>query len=176
MSAAKHICDICGTSFSERWMLNRHLVIHNGANFQCQLCSKSFNTQGYLRKHEKTHDNKDVKFQCGQCEANFISKSGFTKHITTKHIDFMYGCLYCDKSFSRKEYSEIHVERCSSKTKENLKFDCDQCEKTFDNKRLLARHKRNNHVTEKFTCETCHGTFWSQHTLGKHISIYNGVK
>ena len=111
MSAAKHICDICGTSFSERWMLN----------------------------------------------------------ITTKHIDFMYGCLYCDKSFSRKEYYEIHVERCSSKTKENLKFDCDQCEKKFDNKRLLARHKRNNHVTEKFTCETCHGTFWSQHTLGNHI-------
>ena len=34
MSAAKHICDICGTSFSERWMLNRHLVIHNGVNFQ----------------------------------------------------------------------------------------------------------------------------------------------
>ena len=169
MSAAKHICDICGTSFSERWMLNRHLVIHNGANFQCQLCSKSFNTQGYLRKHEKTHDNKDVKFQCGQCEANFISKSGYTKHITTKHIDFMYGCLYCDKSFSRKEYYEIHVERCSSKTKENLKIDCDQCEKTFDTKRLLARHKRNNHVTEKFTCETCHGTFWSQHTLGNHI-------
>ena len=56
MSAAKHICDICGTSFSERWMLNRHLVIHNGANFQCQLCSKSFTTQGYLRKHEKTLD------------------------------------------------------------------------------------------------------------------------
>ena len=58
----------------------------------------------------------------------------------------------------------------AAKQEENLKFDCDQCEKTFDNKRLLARHKRNNHVTEKFTCETCHGTFWSQHTLGNHIS------
>ena len=179
MSAAKHICDICGTSFSERWMLSRHLVIHNGANFQCQLCSKSFTTQGYLRKHEKTHDNKDVKFQCGQCEANFISDSGFTKHITTKHIDFMYGCLYCDKSFSRKEYYEIHVERCSSKTKENLKFDCDQCEKTFDNKRLLARHKRNNHVTEKITCETMimnKSTRYWQVLREYENKIYNGVK
>ena len=61
-------------------------------------------------------------------------------------ISCMDASAYCDKSFSRKEYYEIHVKRCSSKTKENLKFDCDQCEKTFDNKRLLARHKRKIHM------------------------------
>ena len=81
-------------------------------------------------------------------------------------------------SFSLNVY-KIHDEKCSNKTKDNLKSDCDQCEKTFDTKRLLARHKRNNHVTEKFTCETMtmnkSTRYW--HVLREYENkIYNGVK
>ena len=139
MSAAKHICDTSGTSFSERKILNRHLDIHTSNNFQCLICSKSFTTQGYLRKKRpslktistlRLMTTKMSDFNVASVKHIFC-KSGFTKHITTKHIDFMYGCLYCEKSFSRREYYKIHVEKCSNKTTENRKFGCDQCERTM---------------------------------------------
>ena len=107
-------------------MSNMQQVIHNTRIFK----EKNTNFEDLQISTLRLMTTKMSDFNVASVKHIFC-KSGFTKHITTKHIDFMYGCLYCEKSFSRREYYKIHVEKCSNKTTENRKFGCDQCERTM---------------------------------------------
>ena len=54
--AGNHACDKCGKTFSRRWDLNRHRVVHTGERpYQCKLCWKRFNQKSNLRCHMATH-------------------------------------------------------------------------------------------------------------------------
>ena len=96
-------------------MSNMQQVIHNTRIFQ----GKKTKFEDLQISTLRLMTTKMSDFNVASVKHIFC-KSGFTKHITTKHIDFMYGCLYWEKSFSRREYYKIHVEKCSNKTTESL--------------------------------------------------------
>ena len=140
----QHVCEICGKSYAQKNVLIRHLTVHNNEKLDCSICSKSFGNKFNLQKHEKIHNNRELVFECGQCGKKFLSKSSLTKHTQTKHNNFVFGCLYCSKSFPRKDCYDIHVEKYKDK---NVGLNCDNCQKSFTNKRQLARNHQQDSLS-----------------------------
>lgn len=56
----KHICTICGASFSSVSNLNRHIIrVHNPETHPCEFCDKSFKCKAnLLQHHTKSHKDK----------------------------------------------------------------------------------------------------------------------
>ncbi len=51
-SGSHHICLVCGRTFSRRWHLKRHSIIHTGEKpFQCPACDRGFNVKENLKSH-----------------------------------------------------------------------------------------------------------------------------
>lgn len=67
-----------------------------------------------------------MKYICGSCSKEFISKTDLTRHINrkTKCDDDTTICKYCQKNFSRKDVLKNHIKICKEKKRielENLK-------------------------------------------------------
>ena len=81
----KHVCEICGHSFSKLCNLKSHIRVHNGERpYSCDLCSKAFTNYWDLRRHCRTHSGEKpykVRFDASMpvVIAKKFSKVGF-KH------------------------------------------------------------------------------------------------
>ena len=131
MCFLQHVCEICGKLYAQKKVLIRHLTLHNND------LSAANHSEASLTYKSTKRDNRELLFECGQCGKTFLSKSSLTKHTQTKHNNFVFGCLYCSKSFPRKDCYDIHVEKYKDK---NVGLNCDNCQKSFTNKRQLARN------------------------------------
>lgn len=55
----------CGRCFREKFLLNRHMVIHSEKKkYICQYCQKTFSLPQYWREHVYTH-TKELPYVCG---------------------------------------------------------------------------------------------------------------
>ncbi|XP_075224326.1 uncharacterized protein LOC142326076 isoform X7 [Lycorma delicatula] len=77
----KHICNICGASFKDNYVLKNHLETHsNERKYKCDLCDKTFKLKTVLRTHKRVHTNVGPYF-CKHCGDSFKWKQTFDKHI-----------------------------------------------------------------------------------------------
>ena len=62
-------CDLCGKSFAQSGVLNRHIAIHKvQKDHKCDACGKLFSVKEHLKKHIKSvhYGQKDHKcYTCG---------------------------------------------------------------------------------------------------------------
>ena len=59
----------------------------------------------------------------------------------------------------------------------NVKYECDQCHKTYSGGRELSRHKQSAHQGVKYDCDQCDHQARRQDNLALHIqSIHEGIK
>ncbi|ESO87877.1 hypothetical protein LOTGIDRAFT_58520, partial [Lottia gigantea] len=76
----RHICNICGKTFSRPWLLRGHIRSHSGQKpFGCSHCGKAFADRSNLRAHMNTH-SAFKQFQCQYCKKTFALKSYLNKH------------------------------------------------------------------------------------------------
>ena len=61
--------------------------------------------------------------------------------------EIKYSCELCEKTFSRKDYKDVHVFNCTNshptekpRSKYSKQFDCKQCNKTCTQKENLSKH------------------------------------
>ena len=52
---------------------------------------------------------------------------------------------------------------------ENLRYSCDQCEKTFDQQGNLQRHIKSDHEKTLYHCDKCEQAFVYQGDLQRHL-------
>lgn len=86
---AKHVCEVCGKSFSSSTALRIHSNIHTGNKpYECQVCGKRFSSPNYLRKHHSVHDSPYSKhsIQCRNC-LRFVLKSSYESHETVCRVN-----------------------------------------------------------------------------------------
>ncbi len=72
----KYRCDVCATTFRDRHILKRHMMIHKASNdrpsFNCSLCSVTFTSKTTLKMHYKAV-HLDIKdHECHTCNKRLV--------------------------------------------------------------------------------------------------------
>ena len=103
------VCNACGTSFTQKATLNRHMSKHTGLKpFLCDLCNKSFSQKSDIARHISTHTN-EKPFTCSICMKSFYSKSNLARHTRTHTHEKPFKCNACKKSLSDKSALKRHI-------------------------------------------------------------------
>ena len=63
------------------------------------------------------------------------------------------------------------------KKKQELKFSCEVCEKSFPNKTTLRKHIKSSHTEENpLECNICNKVFSLKQSLNRHKQLHTGIK
>jgi len=83
-------CHICGTQYSSRINLKRHMQTHTGNfKYRCDHCDTGFTVESQLKKHLITHTG-EYPYRCHLCEKynGFRQLSSYLKHTESRHSEF----------------------------------------------------------------------------------------
>ena len=121
----QHKCDQCGDSFQYLRHRIRHQKSHQTAKFDCKMCQKQFSRRDKLKEHgRKEHvldEENEVKvltksISCAECGKLFTHSKHLSRHKASAHDGFVFNCLSCLKSFSRKDRMNTHELRLQTET------------------------------------------------------------
>ena len=161
-------CLTCQKSFKN---LKRHSRIHsNEKPYKCETCSKSFNNHGSLFHHRKIHNPDNVP--CNLCTKTFNSRILLKIH-EKQHLNGIETteCTVCHKkiqSRSFKVHSYTHTDK--------KPFECPFCQKCFNNRGSLARHKKLHNTQTPFPCNICGRVYPSKSHLDVHLISHSTEK
>ncbi|OWF43726.1 zinc finger protein 729-like [Mizuhopecten yessoensis] len=142
VTITKHSCGECGESFTEKDLIDSHMIKHLSElyTFQCDFCSTRLLTNIGLKKHVlKNH----TETPCAVCGQMFDSATALRKHAIS-HSDESSNASLARKEKTRKIllYSQRRAEKheyynryCSGTSTE--KFACPVCEKLYDRSAAL---------------------------------------
>lgn len=174
----------------------RHVVPH----YSCSKCERMYSDKATLDNHEKSHL---IVFKCNHCGKKFSNKDLLTKHIQTSHIgkSLKHQCEICGKSYEKRPHlfshmrshkSTVHLcevcgktvslsaypahKRSHSNMNSHEIFQCDFCQKKFNNKMSLRTHKSSYHGALKFTCEVCGKQFTTMALMKHHQHSHSGKR
>lgn len=166
-------------------------TLDEASSFVCKKCEKVFRHKPSLKRHMITHDENEG-FDCDRCDANFRRKDNLVKHEKRVHslgnlnVGLIRGedsrefvCKMCGRNFGpdRIKYeAHLMLRVCQTKDRnieidDKLKFPCDHCEKTYNEKDSLDRHVRWKHgdPIQAFKCLECDSSFKYKSSLKRHM-------
>lgn len=112
---------------------------------KCKLCGKDFPTHNGAIYHEENYCkmNKNITFEykCDFCDKEFTSDRGKLFHIE-KYCKNCVRCSYCNKKFKTQNGAKYHEEKyCRKNTKKYSVFECDNCDKFYNDDVALMNHQ-----------------------------------
>ena len=109
--------------------------------------------------------------RCTLCSKVGSDRSNLRKHIENIHFSgmFVYHCKYC--SHTEKKKSELSYHEQYVHLKEDVPT-CSICEKTFQRKGALKRHKQGHTDEKPFTCFQCDKRLRDRSSLTIHAKIH----
>lgn len=117
----------------------------------CGHCDYAFKTVTALQSHEGTHTG-EKNHQCKYCDKTFYKVAYLNVHIRTVHIgDKRHRCTECGKVFSNSSNLICHF-RIHTGEKP---FACAHCNRRFNQSSALARHSKQNCKNHKNNIEKC---------------------
>ncbi|KAL0985022.1 hypothetical protein UPYG_G00151960 [Umbra pygmaea] len=142
---------------------------------KCPLCPEILHSAAELSTHCLNHVS-ESKCLCPFCKRHFSSRASLVRHIRIHTGEKPFSCHICGATFHRKEYLQLHREKCQGKqsqqtltiSKESEEVSsksvmastrtlhkCSYCPRVFDKlSRLLIHH--NGHVQNTvFPCPKC---------------------
>ena len=151
-------CDKRSLSLAE---LNTHYRA-NHAKVKCKYCNLLFNTLSSLARHQYSHE---IATKCCRCGKLFRFDSELKAHklkhrrIPTQH---------CSHPNCNRTYFSASDLAKHAKIHENVVWNCDKCDYSTNDKRLLKSHRRKHEQKPKYSCTKCGKSFiyhtqWSQH-------------
>ena len=159
-------CDKCTNSLAE---LNTHYR-GNHTPVKCKYCNQLFNTSSLLTRHQYFHEIVTKKCQCGKVfRFNSELQAHKLKHcrIPTQH------CSHPNCSHSY--FSALDLAK-HAKTYGNIAWNCNKCDYTTNDKRLLKSHQWKHDSNTRYTCSKCNKSFmyhtqWSCHSKNNVCEI-----
>ncbi|XP_045202253.2 gastrula zinc finger protein XlCGF7.1-like [Mercenaria mercenaria] len=194
-------CMICGKMYKSKASLKRHVrTIHYEDVIRCRFCHRLFDTEVAMRAHiEETHS---MKYICSECGNGFVQKCHLNEHSKYKHssqMESLLNCPFenCGRTFTRKQIYQDHLNQ-HTQTKpyscvkcsvcfssryimkrrhekvcvEGKTFKCEQCEKSFTERRSLTYHIEGAHRPERFVC-VCGASYRYKLSLYRHQKRLN---
>nr|XP_033774896.1 P43 5S RNA-binding protein-like isoform X2 [Geotrypetes seraphini] len=146
----------CNGCFSRRSHLRRHKLQHSGEKpYRCSFtnCEASFVTRVHLKRHiSYSHgENKPLKCDLPDCDQAFRKKAALKNHLM-EHGRAVFLCQEpgCEQKFDSYFCPVTECKVSSGTWSEHVKhlqthpvqIQCTLCEKTFQNRRSMCRHKR----------------------------------
>ena len=164
-------CGLCEQSFGTFEEMRIHMKTCNKPQkplIDCEFCEKKFKN-----RKEKLAHKKEIHFSgtlCPECGIQCRSTVQLRNHRESEHgislekenKGLRINCEECGKSII-KYYKKKHFERWHSPDE---KLPCDQCNKTFVNKKCLKDHQESSHITD--ICSLC-GKQILRKTMIQHI-------
>jgi hypothetical protein len=140
---SRFVCTLCGNSFSRRYDLGRHSMLHTGERrFSCTFCDVKFVSSGDLHRHVRRHTGeKPYLCRFGACTKTFIQKGDLNKHMRIHLGQKKYRCGQCSYSCIQGSDLKNHM-LVHSETK---LFHCEVCNKDFRKKCQLRAHNKKVH-------------------------------
>ncbi|CAH2096469.1 unnamed protein product [Euphydryas editha] len=106
----KFECSECSASFSNKYTLQAHELLHRGERpHRCRLCAAAYTSRTALARHTKKHG--DDQFICDHCNRSFKVKAALVAHMDTHRSEKRFGCVECPKRYSQKAALQWHVRR-----------------------------------------------------------------
>lgn len=111
----------------------------------CPVCFKLFFDHYNVKRHLRTEHEKSERHKCPECDRTFACKASLNYHVKALHEkNKMINCESCNETFhSVAKYYNHKKSHIAA-----LKFECDYCDKNFNNKSNLNRHKQESHSIE----------------------------
>ena len=135
-------------------------------------------------------------FTCMHCDFYTEDKTSYEEHVNNFHVEEVYSCETCNKSFSSsvllEEHKILHVGaksyKCNTCGKAFSKpyhlkvhnrlhtgerpFKCDQCQRTFIDHSSLQSHKRTHTEDKPHKCKICDKAFRDRSNLRQHETTH----
>ena len=107
-----HVCETCGSGFSRKDELNRHIArIHtHSGNYMCSYCDFRTVQQRSLDIHVNAIHTKAIKYSCEECNFSCYTKGNLTAHTKTVHLKLKpHKCPICPEAYFRRSELEKHI-------------------------------------------------------------------
>ncbi|XP_055626141.1 transcription factor grauzone-like [Toxorhynchites rutilus septentrionalis] len=166
--------------------------------FACELCHETAETFIELRRHFREQHGQRGYHRC--CNKKLFKRCHLLEHIQVHLNPNLYGCDLCSKSFSSKEYLQLHkmqahasevdrpykCDKCpksfiqkgqlSSHMGRHQMYQCTKCDKVLAGKGSLSAHMVNMHSDEgRMICDTCGREFKTKPCFDKHVRKHMGL-
>ena len=191
----KFQCSLCPKSFTNTTSFKYHKAEHEGKlNVFCEVCDRGFPHKKLLRNHKYSqHSEKYRTNVCPTCGVNFTRAANLRRHLKedrcVKNKNIQSGFPSCcgktftvNKFYERHQLLHTHPFRCRKcrnrfrSEEEKVGHECSipnsepcpYCERSFFNKKNLAKHMKMMHETS-FKCEQCLKTFDSENEKLDHV-------
>ncbi|XP_029572247.1 uncharacterized protein LOC115164159 [Salmo trutta] len=163
----------------------------------CPICPEVFHSGTELSSHCLNHVSESSSSQCPFCKRLFSSRTSLVRHIRIHTGEKPFSCLSCGEPFRRKEYLQLHQEKCpgpqskqelptikesedvSSKslvTRIRKVYKCSYCPREFEKlPRLLLHH--NGHMQNTVTpCPKCGKCYRQRRKLHERLCNGSNIK
>ena len=181
-------CKLCPfRTNTTKGMHDHDYTVHSEKTYQCDQCPLKYKRKCELARHtERGHDT----FKCKYCGQEAASEKMLKMHVITmqkyneeahtsksSHIGkkdengqssskLQFSCNLCP--FKTNTTTKIRAHEITKHDKHGgLKFKCDQCDRSYNDKRNLVTHRRNVH--EGFKCDYCGHKSRTEKLLKMHI-------
>jgi KRAB domain-containing zinc finger protein len=151
------ICPLCGKTCSDKGVLTSHLARHeaNGDSrqnmYQCDLCTHKFEEKSWLEIHMNYKHLQSNEYKCPVCQDKFPTHSRLIIHVKRHTMQFK--CDICEKEFSQQ--SGLITHRKFHFSTDIFECDFPNCNKSYNRKECLSRHKLNHENVKRHKCQIC---------------------
>lgn len=139
-----YLCSFCPKSFSEPWLLQRHLNTNMHKIFICKICQSSFDKHSDFREHRKEHIVVYKEFSCDICKSKFNHKGNLRLHLKGHESSSIFVCSYvgCNRVYSFQRNLDTHIVSFHL----GKKWECHLCPMKLSSKQKLNGHIEKIHI------------------------------
>lgn len=168
-----HLSDNTSYQYAKSLEVNNDsLYISDTAKSIVQQNSSTCDKKSQSHNSHQQNKEKSVKkkFVCTVCNASFVRLTRLNSHMAI-HTDIRHHkCDQCDITFAMKWDLTLH-QRIHLRT-----FECEFCQKVFNARTKLERHRRTHTGERPFQCQYCSKAFSEKRNLENHIRIHTGER